>query len=251
MTDAPRLLRPSVLLSGAAGLALLVASPLLGWPALVGWIGGLCLGFAGGGALGAPRAGGSLPALPVPTPRARSGVTAEMLTDLELRAKVRGDLETARLVDRLQALHDRLRRSEADAAGGRGDPLAGEMMYKLRQMYEFSAASLERALALHVGSREMATEEGRRKILEQRASLVEEVGEAVEQIEAAVDRVRAAATTAGDARRHEQLQDLNQDLDRRLEVARRVEERLKEIEARARGDYSAAERYVTGEQPES
>ena len=42
----------------------------------------------------------------------------EQLTDLELRAKVRGDFETAGLVDRLQALFGRLRAAEADGAAG-------------------------------------------------------------------------------------------------------------------------------------
>ena len=61
-----------------------------------------------------------------------------------------------------------------------------------------------------------------------------------------MDRVRAAATTAGDAARRERLTDLNKDLDRQLEVARRVDERMQSLEARARGDTTAAERYVTG-----
>src|SRR5687767_14762968 len=247
MTDAPRLLRPSVLLSAGIGGLLLLASFLAGWPAIMGWLGGLCIGYAIGAAFGAPAdAGRPLAPAQLGQPQ-RSAVTAEGLTDLELRAKVRGDFETAGLVDRLQALFHRLRSAEAEPMiAGSGDPLAVEMLYKLRQMYDFSAASLERALALHVAAREMATEEGRRKVLDQRAAMVGEVQSAVTQIEAAVDRVRAAATTAGDAARHERLTDLNKDLDRQLEVARRVEASLNELEARARGDYSAAERYVTG-----
>lgn len=248
MTDAPRLLRPSVLVSAGIGILLLLASALAGWPAIMGWIGGLCIGYAIGAALGAPADAGR-PLVPAQlAPPQKTAVTAEGLTDLELRAKVRGDFETASLVDRLQALFPRLRTAESGPVNtGGGDPLAVEMLYKLRQMYDFSAVSLERALALHVGAREMATEDGRRRVLDQRAALVAEVSSAVGQIEAAVDRVRAAATTAGDAARHERLTDLNKDLDRQLEVARRVDERMQTLEARARGDTTAAERYVTGE----
>ena len=247
MADAPSIFRPRVLVSGGVGLALLGASAIFGWPVALGWIGGICLGFAAGAVFGPGRSRSAPAAVQTPTGPV-STITAEFLTDLELRAKVRGDFETAGLVDRLQALFARLRSAEADVASGApgGDPLAGELVYKLRQMYDFSAHNLERALALYVGAREMATDEGRRKVLDQRAKLVSEVSSAVGQIEAAVDRVRAAATTAGDERRHEKLTDLNRDLDRQIEVARRVEAQIREVESRARGDYSAAERYVTG-----
>ena len=57
MTDAPRLLRPSVLVSAGIGILLLLASALAGWPAIMGWIGGLCIGYAIGAALGAPAVG--------------------------------------------------------------------------------------------------------------------------------------------------------------------------------------------------
>ena len=207
----PRLAGP--LASIALGVVTLAVAAPFGFPALLTLAAGLFIGFGAGSAL-----------------TGRPGLRAP-----------------AGLVDRLQALHDRLRHAEADStAAGQvgGDPLAVEMVYKLRQMYEFSATSLERAVALHVGAREMATEDGRRRVLDQRASLVTEVAAAVGQIEAAVDRVRAAATTAGDALRHERLTDLNADLDRQLDVARRVEERMNSLEARARGDLSEAEAYV-------
>lgn len=244
MSDPPRrppsgTLLPLVPL--AAGLILLLIALPLAWPAWLMLAAGLCLGFSAG-AVTAGRSAARIAVSPAPR-SARTAVTPEALTDLELRAKVRGDFTTAGLVDRLQALHDRLGACEAEPAD---DPLAPQLTGKLRRMYDLSAASLERALALHVGAREMVTSEGRRRVLDQRDALLEEVSTAVGQIEAGIDRLRAAAATAGIAGRHERLADLNTDLDRQLDVARRVEERLEEIESRARGDYSRAAEYVSG-----
>ena len=163
------------------------------------------------------------------------------LEDLELRCKVRGDFETAGLIDRLQALAGRLRECEA-AAGAE----SVDLTMKMRKMYDNAAAFCERALALHLARREMVTDEARQKVDDQRKALLDEITAAVGAIESGVDRLRVAAATAGDADRKEELSDLNADLDRRLEVARKVEQRMADIEAQARGDYSKAAAFVEG-----
>ena len=163
------------------------------------------------------------------------------LEDLELRCKVRGDFETAGLIDRLQALAGRLRDCEA-AAGAE----SVDLTMKMRKMYDNAAAFCGRALALHLARREMVTAEAKAKVDDQRRALLDEITAAVGAIENGVDRLRAAAATAGDADRKEELADLNTDLDRRLEVARKVEQRMEEIEAQARGDYSQAAAFVEG-----
>lgn len=169
-------------------------------------------------------------------------VTADELNDLELRAKVRGDFETAGLVDRLQPIQVRLRQLDNDVDG------EGQLLVmKLYRLFNSSAESLERALALHLAAREMVTEEGKQKVADQRKQLVSEVATAVGQTEQAIDRLRAGAAVAGDSDRAESLADLSGDLDRQLEVARKVEARMAELEARARGDYSASEAFITGE----
>ena len=170
------------------------------------------------------------------------GVTADQLNDLELRAKVRGDFDTAGLVDRLQPIQVRLKKVAAEA---RSDAL--DLIAKLDRLFESSAESLERALKLHLASREMVTQEGRDTVVKQREQLLTEVGEAVKHTETAIDRLRASSAVAGDADRSETLRDLSSDLDRQLEVARRVEARMAELEAKAIGDYSASERYITGQ----
>ena len=171
-----------------------------------------------------------------------AGVTADQLNDLELRAKVRGDFDTAGLVDRLQPIQVRLKKVAAEA---RSDAL--DLIAKLDRLFESSAESLERALKLHLASREMVTQEGRDTVIQQREQLLAEVGDAVKHTETAIDRLRASSAVAGDADRSATLKDLSGDLDRQLEVARRVEDRMAQLEAKARGDYSASEAYVTGE----
>ena len=163
------------------------------------------------------------------------------LEDLELRCKVRGDFETAGLIDRLQALSGRLRDCEAAAGADSVD-----LTMKMRKMYDNAAAFCGRALALHLARREMVTDEAKQKVDDQRRALVDEITAAVAAVENGVDRLRAAAATAGDADRKEELADLNADLDRRLEVASKVEQRMADIEAQARGDYSKAAAYVQG-----
>ncbi|MEL7240229.1 MAG: hypothetical protein AAGK78_15330, partial [Planctomycetota bacterium] len=167
-----------------------------------------------------------------------TGVTADQLNDLELRAKVRGDFDTAGLVDRLQPIQVRLRKVATEA---KSDAL--DLIAKLDRLFESSAESLERALKLHLASREMVTQEGRDTVVKQREQLLSEVGEAVKHTETAIDRLRASSAVAGDADRSATLKDLAGDLDRQLEVARRVEARMAELEAKASGDYSASEAY--------
>lgn len=173
--------------------------------------------------------------------RKSTGITADQLNDLELRAKVRGDFDTAGLVDRLQPIQVRLKKVAAEA---RSDAL--DLIAKLDRLFESSAESLERALKLHLASREMVTQEGRDTVVKQREQLLSEVGEAVKHTETAIDRLRASTAVAGDADRSATLKDLSGDLDRQLEVARRVESRMAELEAKASGDYSASEAYITG-----
>ena len=163
------------------------------------------------------------------------------LEDLELRCKVRGDFETAGLIDRLQALAGRLRDCEAAAGADSVD-----LTMKMRKMYDNAAAFCGRALALHLARREMVTDDAKQKVDDQRKALLDEITAAVGAIESGVDRLRVAAATAGDADRKEELSDLNADLDRRLEVARKVEQRMADIEAQARGDYSKAAAFVEG-----
>ena len=197
-------------------------------------------GLAGGFALGR-RTGGR--ASRVARTAAPTQTVAD-LTDLKLRAKVRGDFETAGLIDRLQTQGPRLAECETDAAAD-----ATLLTTKMRRMYDNAVEFCDKALSLHVARREMATDAARQKVDEQRRALLDEASAAVSGIESGVDRLRSAAATGEAEQRRGELADLNADLDRRLEVARRVDERMADLEARARGDYSASAAYVKDHVP--
>ena len=162
--------------------------------------------------------------------------TLETLSDLELRAKVKGAFDVARLLDRLEKLHPRFDRLPSDDAG---------LAMKLRSLFDSSAASLENAYDLHLAARELATQAARDEVIRERERLVAESASAVDALEKGIDRFATAAATAGASEKAQELGDFSGDLDRQLEVARRVEQRMRDLEARARGDYSAAEDFVT------
>lgn len=233
-----RLILP--LLTAAVGVVLLVVGALAD-ASLVAGLGGLGLGlgigfFAGGRRNAEKPALPATPAVPVATPAASD------LNDFELRAKVKGDFAVANLADRLDKLRPRL--ESALAAGGSE---AGELGYKLHRLYDTALGCVRRAFELHLASREMATSKARDTVRLQRQELVDEATSAVGALDVGIDRLATAAATAGASEKREQLADLNGDLDRQLEVARRVDERMRQLEAKARGDLSAAEKYV--EQP--
>ncbi len=163
--------------------------------------------------------------------------TLETLTDLELRAKVKGAFDVAQLLDRLEKLHPRFAGLPNDSAG---------LAMKLRRLFDSSAASLGRAYDLHVAARELATAAARQQVEAEQDRLVEESAAALDALEKGIDRFATAAATAGASEKAADLSDLSGDLDRQLEVARRVEQRMKDLERKAAGDYSAAEAYVTG-----
>ena len=218
---------------GAAGLIL----GLVAGSALAAGVGGLALGL-GIGFFGRGLEA-SAPAPTSPTMPDRASVVAN-LNDFELRAKVKGDFEVARLADRLEKIHPRL---EQTLTLGSDD--AAMLGHKLHQLFDQSAAGLRRAFDLHLAAREMATPDARQSISDQRAELVTEATAAVDAIDKGIDRLATAAAGKGTAASREAMADLSGDLDRQLEVARRVDERMKQLEARANGpDLAQHEEYL-------
>lgn len=230
-----RLVLPFI--AAAVGVVLLVAGALAG-ASLVAGLGGVALGL-GIGFLAGGRRRAEGPALPDAQVAPVTAPAAHDLNDFELRAKVKGDFAVARLADRLEKLHPRL--ESVLAAGGSE---VGELGYKLHRLYDTAAGSLYRAFDLHLAAREMATSEARETVQLQRKELVDEATAAVDALDKGIDRLATAAATAGATEKRDQLADLSGDLDRQLEVARRVDERMRQLEARARGDLSAAEAYI-------
>ena len=208
------------------------------------------LGFASpvvaaiGGLLGGGGFGYLLPRRPAgqkETANPRVAAPAD-LNDLELKAKVKGDFEVARLLDRIEKIGPRLEATLADAHTD-----AADVGGKLRRIHDVSIVTLRDAFDLHLAAREMATAGARDEVLEQRSLLVAEASDAIDALDRGIDRLRASAATSAAGSRAGELADFSSDLDRQLEVARRVEQRMRDLEARARGGHLAEhEAYVTG-----
>ncbi len=158
------------------------------------------------------------------------------LDDLEMRAKVKGAFVIASLVDRLGKLRPKLDRVPID------DPQ--ELGHKLRELFDTTASSLQDAFDLTLAARELATDSARETIYQERDTLVLDAGPAADALEAGVDRVLTAAAMAKSVDRSRSLGELSTTLDRQLEVARRVDDRMRQLEARARGDLSHHEQYI-------
>ncbi|MEM1011575.1 MAG: hypothetical protein AAGI46_05065 [Planctomycetota bacterium] len=195
---------------------------------LAGLFVGLLVGLAVGYRVGASRSQPSRPATP-------SRASKIDLADLEMRAKVRGAFDLAAVVDRLGKIDSRVRGLGASDSSGR-----------LIELFDATAASCVRAYDLNDAARKLTTRESKDKVLAEQRQLVAEASTAIDAIEHGVDRIQAAAATAGAADDAEALGELNRALDRQLDVARRVDQRMAELEGRAKGDLSHHERYVTG-----
>ena len=169
---------------------------------------------------------------------AAAGATGVDLDDLEMRAKVKGQYDVGGLADRLGKLQPKLARVPTDDAEGLGQ--------KLRELFATTASSLRDASELNEAAKELATSEARDNVLAERTTLVKEAASETDALESGVDRVLAAAAMGATGDRARELGDLSVALDRQLEVARRVDNRMRNLEARARGDLSEQERYVTG-----
>jgi hypothetical protein len=156
------------------------------------------------------------------------------LTELELKAKVKGDFEVARLLDRLEKIAPRLDRTLSKKTSD-----AADLGQKLRSIYDASVLTLKEAFDLHLAAREMATQAAREEVLAQRKALVAEAAQGIGSLDRGIDRLRTASATGAAGSRATELADFSRELDRQLDVARRVEQRMRSLEARARGEHLA------------
>jgi hypothetical protein len=109
----------------------------------------------------------------------------------------------------------------------------------LRRLHDSCCATLERCAALGLAAREMATTEGRVRVQAARRELLDEVGRSVEQLDAALDRLQATALDRD--RPPIDLAMLRDELDEGLRVARRLDERMDELERSLQGGVGEAD----------
>ena len=104
---------------------------------------------------------------------------------------------------------------------------AFDVVQRVEDLFDRCVASLEESLDLLETARQMNTREARRPILDQRERIIREVGESVVhlgRILVQIQEIRTADSPAAGLNR------IREELDRSLDVARRVDERMQALE---------------------
>jgi hypothetical protein len=119
-----------------------------------------------------------------------------------------------------------LRRRVIDAVESKAFPVPPEIVSQGEQLYRSCVDSLERSAALWETARNMATAEARDDLMQKRQVMLEEVGRSVHQWARTIDAMEAAPLKRG----ADDLSQLRDEMSANVEVARRVEERMGELE---------------------
>jgi hypothetical protein len=152
----------------------------------------------------------------------------------QLRRRMRRDRDprSSRIVRGLLRIYERLRTSESDSERDATRTLR-EIHDQARALYQSCLRLVERTLELWEGARRMATDVSRQQLLNSRGEMLDQVEASIGHLQRSLDELQGTAL-----RRQEDLTSdharLRQELDQGLEVARRVEERMGELERELR-----------------
>ena len=133
------------------------------------------------------------------------------------------DPRTQQLLRRLRDLHDRL----ADPSARDRLAAPANVVEKVKLVYDSCLSTLARTADLADSAKRLTTDAARRQVRATRESLVQEVAKAAADLDRVVGQVEAmhvAGAGGGD------LAAMREDLNRSLDIARRVEERVGRIE---------------------
>jgi len=162
------------------------------------------------------------------------------LDDLQQRLAGDHDPRLAANLAKLRQVYQRLER--ADLAG---DDPAEVMLPEIRaqadELYQSCLKSLERVCQQGEVAQQMATPEGRQEVLRWRDQLLEEVSRSVDNLGATLDHLQVAALKRDT--REDSPTAIREELERGLGVARKVEQRMDELEQNVR-DFRAADRHT-------
>ena len=231
---------PGVWLPAGVGVLTILVGAAASWGVLLVGVGLVAVGAAWYGVRLLGRTGEMGEAVAADVAGERGAAKAGRLDALARRAEVLGDREVATAAFALRRAGGRLDKAAAwGEAPSVGLEVAVDVLGKARQLYDSCLASLETSLALRTAAGEMATEEGRTRAMKARQALLDEVEGGIGRIGLALDRLQAAAVThdvEGDLPR------LREELDAGLAIARRVEQRMGELERSADGSPLAGPR---------
>lgn len=151
-----------------------------------------------------------------------------------LRGRMRRDRDprTTKMVKKLKDVYDRLTArgipESADSVTKRRAGMA-EVHQGARGLYQSCLDMLERSLELWNGARKMATESSRAQLLKSRDEILDQVEESINHLDRTLDQIQVAKLGQDDSISADNSQ-LQQELEQGLEVARRVEERMRDLE---------------------
>jgi hypothetical protein len=221
---------PVVAVPAVAGGVALAVSLLLGKPTgFLAFLGVTGLFLAAGTALTRLVWGSGSVAAEVHEDYVKSlGAEHEQYLDqLERRVEGDSDKRTKESLDKLRKLHARLHR-DGLLSESVEHVYFSEICDKVEQLYLSCLKTLERASEFLRAAAEMATPEARQEVLQQREQLLSEVSSGVGHLEATVDQLRAKQLQDGSGER--ELQQVREELDMGLRVAREVEQRMSQFE---------------------
>lgn len=126
-------------------------------------------------------------------------------------------------VAKLKSHHQRLERGRR----GEGFSIPDHIADMAEDLYERCVDALQRAVSLGKAMVEMSTDQVRQELGEKVATLLGEVDQGVHQLGLTLDRLQSAALLKDDT---EEISRIREELDTGLQVARRVDQRMQELE---------------------
>ncbi len=153
------------------------------------------------------------------------------LDNLYRRLRKDDDSHTQRSLRQLRELYERFRENNqwSTAVDRRS---AVEIAATIEKLFSACIASLERSLEMWEAAKKMATESARARLLAQRQGLLKEIAASIDQFAVTVDEVQSLAITK---RGSDDLARFREELDQSLDVARRVEQRMHDLESELSG----------------
>lgn len=156
----------------------------------------------------------------------------QFLNELDRRLRADDDERTNQHVEALRQLHRRMR--QVGIFEDELTPLVlSDVKEKTEQLYRSCLSSLERSIVLRDTALEMMTASARGRLLTSRESLLAEVGTTIRHLGATLDFLQTSRLEKDDDRH---LSRMWQELEVGLEVARRVEDRMTDLEHSLRDD---------------
>ena len=148
----------------------------------------------------------------------------------ELRRQLRGDRDprTSNMLKRLQKAYDRLLVSDRWREDEPNEIFA-EIRGQSHELYQSCLRLLERSLEIWKTSRDMATESARQRLRDSREQLITEVQRSIENLEQTLDHMQTSQLKQGSQLEADAAR-LREELNEGLAVARRVEERMEQLD---------------------